>query len=284
MRYIIIVLLLIFAGFLFLFRDLIFGIAARLPEIQNITFDIEASDIKKEVIAPAPIRAKTESTQSFLTDEGVIRLTNIRRRENGLAPLMLNAELVQAAAAKVQDMFNSQYFAHRSPQGLDAGAFAENNGYEYIMIGENLALGNFRSDAELVQGWMDSPGHRANILNSRYQEIGGAGARGTFEDRTTWLAVQIFGRPLADCPRPNESIRSEIENYDLEIRKLRDAIEALRAEIENTHPKTDRETYNQKIDEFNLLVGQYNQLIEAARNLIGSYNDQVRRFNECLAL
>jgi len=284
MRYIIIVLLLIFAGFLFLFRDLIFGIAARLPEIQNITFDIEASDIKKEVIAPAPIRAKTESTQSFLTDEGVIRLTNIRRRENGLAPLMLNAELVQAAAAKVQDMFNSQYFAHRSPQGLDAGAFAENNGYEYIMIGENLALGNFRSDAELVQGWMDSPGHRANILNSRYQEIGVAVARGTFEDRTTWLAVQIFGRPLADCPRPNESIRSEIENYDLEIRKLRDAIEALRAEIENTHPKTDRETYNQKIDEFNLLVGQYNQLIEAARNLIGSYNDQVRRFNECLAL
>ena len=284
MRYIIIVLLLIFAGFLFLFRDLIFGIAARLPEIQNITFDIEASDIKKEVIAPAPIRAKTESTQSFLTDEGVIRLTNIRRRENGLAPLMLNAELVQAAAAKVQDMFNSQYFAHRSPQGLDAGAFAENNGYEYIMIGENLALGNFRSDAELVQGWMDSPGHRAYILNSRYQEIGVAVARGTFEDSTTWLAVQIFGRPLADCPRPNESIRSEIENYDLEIRKLRDAIEALRAEIENTHPKTDRETYNQKIDEFNLLVGQYNQLIEAARNLIGSYNDQVRRFNECLAL
>jgi len=282
MRYVIIVLFLLAAGFLFLFRDLIFDIAARLPNIEEIAFNIEASEVKKEVIAPAPLRAKAESVESFLTDAGVIRLTNIRRSESDLAPLALNSELTQAAAAKVQDMFRDQYFAHRSPGGLDAGAFAENNGYEYILIGENLALGNFRSDAELVQGWMDSPGHRANILNSRYQEIGVSTRRGTFEDRTTWLSVQIFGRPLANCPRPDESIRVQIENYDAEIRELREQLELLRTEIQDSSPKNDPAMYNQKVGEFNALVSQYNQLIEAARNLMTSYNNQVRAFNECI--
>lgn len=282
MRYIIIAVLLIFAGFLLLFRDLIFDIAAQLPVLEDISFNISASDIKKEVIAPAPLRAKTEAPQSFLTDAGVLRLTNIQRSENGLALLALNSELTQAAATKVQDMFERQYFAHRSPQGLDAGNFAENNGYEYILIGENLALGNFRNDADLVQGWMDSPGHRANILNPRYAEIGVAVGRGTFEDRTTWLAVQIFGRPLASCSRPDASIRDQIEAYDAQIRELREHLESLRAEIENSSPKENPEIYNQRVEEFNTLVGRYNELIEAARILIEAYNNQVRIFNECL--
>jgi uncharacterized protein YkwD len=44
--------------------------------------------------------------------------------------------------------------------------------YEYVVVGENLAEGDFTSDADLVKGWMDSPGHRANILNTKYEEIG----------------------------------------------------------------------------------------------------------------
>jgi len=289
MRYIIIVLLLIFAGFLFLFRDLIFGIAARLPEIQNITFDIEASDIKKEVIAPAPIRAKTESTQSFLTDEGVIRLTNIRRRENGLAPLMLNAELVQAAAAKVQDMFNSQYFAHRSPQGLDAGAFAENNGYEYIMIGENLALGNFRSDAELVQGWMDSPGHRANILNPDFLEIGVAVRQGTFEGRSTWLAVQEFGTPRSACPIPAGSASKNIEaakaalsRLETDLANLKKAIDAKTKEYKQ-HPSEETQAEIQALaDEYNRQVAIYNAKQTQLQKDITAYNSQIKAANTCI--
>jgi len=124
---------------------------------------------------------------------------------------------------QLDDIFEKQYFAHISPEGLGPSDLAEKSGYEYIMIAENLALGNFKDDNTLVNAWMDSPGHRANILNNRYTEIGVAVGKGFFSESNennkeeiateVWIAVQEFGLPLSSCPKPEESLLNTIERF-----------------------------------------------------------------------
>ena len=65
--------------------------------------------------------------------------------------------------------------------------------YPYLAAGENLALGDFKNANELVAAWMASPGHRANILNGVYRDIGVATGFDAFEGRKTIIVVQIFG-------------------------------------------------------------------------------------------
>jgi len=107
-----------------------------------------------------------------LTVKGVIDNTNKQRALNGDLPVLKeNFKLNFSAEKKLQDMFVKQYFEHNSPEGIGVGDLGLQAGYEYIIIGENLALGNFKDDASLVDAWMASPGHRANILNKKYTEI-----------------------------------------------------------------------------------------------------------------
>lgn len=268
-------------GGIFLLKDKLANFSFTLPKIDSFNPTGLIEEIKKEISAPAPIRAKREAVQSFLTVEGVTQLTNVKREENKLLVLTVNQKLARAASLKIQDMFQGQYFAHQSPSGLGPDYWVETAGYEFISIGENLALGNFKNDAELVQGWMDSPGHRANILSSRFEEIGVAVKRGTFEGKTTWLAVQIFGKPTSSCPKPSDVIKTEIQDTQSSIQSLRATLEAKRLEIENT-PKHNREEYNQKVAEYNALVQEYNKLVEAVKDLIANYNNQINIFNECL--
>lgn len=282
MKKIILLSALIFAiGGIFFLKKNLTKIDLALPKIESFNPAGLIEEIKKEISAPAPLRARREAVQSFLTAEGVIRLTNVRRGENNLPLLTVNEKLAEAAALKIQDMFQNQYFAHESPAGLGADYWIETANYEFISLGENLAFGNFKDDAELVQGWMDSPGHRANILSTKFREIGVAVKRGTFEGRTTWLAVQEFGRSLASCPKPREAIKIEIDSTQSAVQTLHAILEVKRLEIENT-PKHNREQYNQKVAEYNALVQEYNKLVEAIKNLIANYNNEIQIFNECL--
>lgn len=248
-----------------------------LPEIERLV-ENKLQDIKKEVNTPPPLRAKKESPSAFLTISGVINFTNIQRVQNGLSPLTENSLLNLSAAKKAQDMFEKQYFEHNSPEGLSVGDLAEGVGYEYIVIGENLALGNFLNDADLVQAWMDSPGHRANILNGRYKEIGVAVIKGAYEGKNTWMAVQHFGRPLSDCPSPDNSIKQSIENNENRINQLQTELETKKKEIDEAK---SREEHNQKAEEYNKLIEQYNNLVAETKSLIEQYNNQVKNFNQC---
>src|SRR3990167_5043216 len=131
------------------------------------------NEIAKNVLTPPPLRVGGQQSNVVLVKSKIVAQTNIQRFDNGLLPpLSTNAKLEAAALAKAQDMFNKQYFEHVSPSGLDPGTLVKNAGYEYILSGENLILGNFKDEQELVQAWMDSPGHRANILNERFVDIG----------------------------------------------------------------------------------------------------------------
>ena len=101
-------------------------------------------------------------------------LLNAQRVRAGVAPLTENAQLQSAAEAQSLDMATRKFFEHRNPDGVQPAARIVRAGYPPILVGENLAWGeDWRSTpAEIVKSWMGSPGHRANLLESRYREIG----------------------------------------------------------------------------------------------------------------
>ena len=91
-----------------------------------------------------------------------------------------------AAKAKLFDMLKQDYFAHRTPDGRQPWAFMQAAGYRFQVAAENLAKG-YDTEPELQRAWMKSRGHRANILNPLFTEIGVADANG--------VVVVLFGRP-----------------------------------------------------------------------------------------
>uniref|UniRef100_UPI001FA8CEA1 CAP domain-containing protein n=1 Tax=Clostridium peptidivorans TaxID=100174 RepID=UPI001FA8CEA1 len=101
----------------------------------------------------------------------VVRLTNIERSKQGLKPLTLNAELSKVARIKSKDMVDKKYFDHNSPTYGSPFDMMKSFGISYRAAGENIAYGQ-RTPEEVVKGWMNSPGHRANILNGNFTEIG----------------------------------------------------------------------------------------------------------------
>ncbi|MBI2669967.1 MAG: hypothetical protein HYX20_02405 [Candidatus Yanofskybacteria bacterium] len=263
---------------LFLVRD---KLASRLSDITE-SADIVLENVKKEILTPPPLRAMRESKEAYLTRGGVMKWTNIHRANAGLPTLVEDPQLNTAARLKVQDMFARQYFEHISPTGGNISTLLDGVGYQFIAVGENLALGNYENDQALVQAWMDSPGHRANILNSRFREIGVAVARGTFDGRQTWLAVQAFALPLSACPQTNETLKGQINTLELQIAELKVQADTILTELEQLKGRVNREQYNQKVAEYNAIVVQINDLIAQLKNLVSQYNDQVKIFNACV--
>ena len=124
--------------------------------------------------------------------EELLNVTNQKRQANGLPPLSMNGNLANAASMKAQDMFAKNYWAHISPDGTTPWYFIKTAGYEYLYAGENLARG-FTTANEVVDAWMASPSHKANLLSPNYTEIGFAVAPGTLTGAETILVVQMFG-------------------------------------------------------------------------------------------
>ena len=101
----------------------------------------------------------------------VIRLVNQRRAENGLKPLTANWELSRVARYKSEDMSSRGYFSHTSPTYGSPFQMIRSFGLSYRSAGENIAYGQ-RTPAAVVDAWMASSGHRANILSASYTQIG----------------------------------------------------------------------------------------------------------------
>ncbi|OGZ31888.1 MAG: hypothetical protein A2V69_00545 [Candidatus Portnoybacteria bacterium RBG_13_40_8] len=276
--------LIIFGGGFFFFWTQIVSLYTKLylelPKLEKGVGDFLMQEIEKKISIPPPLKSDKEAPESFLIADEVVKYTNAERTKSGLQPLVVNVKLGASAKLKVEDMFNNQYFGHDSPLGITIGDLVASVGYEFISIGENLALGNFEDDIDLVEAWMESPGHRENILNPKYKEIGVAVAKGTFEGKTTWMAVQHFGLPLSICPEPNEAIKTEIETNKVQLKDTEDELGNLLNELEDMR-KRDPE-YNQKIQEYNNLVSEYNETVGQIKSLIDKYNNQVKSYNICL--
>lgn len=124
----------------------------------------------------------------------LVDITNEDRAEYGKGGLNVNPLLVEAAQLKANDMAAKSYFAHTSPEGVTPWHWLNQAGYAFSYAGENLAV-NFSDSIDVGQAWMDSPGHRANILNGQFTEIGIATAEGVYEGAPTIFVVQFFGKP-----------------------------------------------------------------------------------------
>ncbi|MGW6512728.1 CAP domain-containing protein, partial [Streptomyces niveus] len=101
----------------------------------------------------------------------VTTLVNAERSKAGCGPVSANSQLRTAALRHSQDMAAKDYFDHNSPDGKDPGDRITAAGYRWTTYGENIARGQ-QTAAEVMKGWMNSPGHRANILNCAFKEIG----------------------------------------------------------------------------------------------------------------
>ncbi len=112
----------------------------------------------------------TDSSVTNYENE-VIRLVNDIRAQNGLKALKANWELSRVARIKSQDMKDKRYFSHTSPTYGSPFQMMKSFGISYRSAGENIAKGQ-RTPREVVNAWMNSSGHRANILNSSYTQIG----------------------------------------------------------------------------------------------------------------
>ncbi|MCL5004252.1 MAG: CAP domain-containing protein [Patescibacteria group bacterium] len=134
---------------------------------------------------------------SNITADQIIGDTNNQRLANNLPALKLNDELSRAAAAKADYMFKNDYWAHVAPDGTTPWKFILDAGYRYVYAGENLAK-DFQSSDDVVAAWMASKmGHRENILNKNYTDIGVAVVNGTLGGFQTTLVVQMFGSTSA---------------------------------------------------------------------------------------
>lgn len=215
-----------------------------------------------------------------LTIAGIISATNAERKKMGLSELLKDPELSKAAEIKMQDMFQKQYFQHVSPSGDSVSDVVRKVGYEYIVVGENLALGVFAGDSQVVAAWMASPGHKKNILDSRYQEIGLAVGQGVYQGRKQWLIVQHFAKPLSSCVSPNGTLKSVVDTKKSEIIVLEAKITTTRNQIEGL----TGDAYIEKANEYNTLVIEYNAKLASLKISIDEYNTAVRVFNTCAGI
>jgi len=123
----------------------------------------------------------------------LLKLTNLERKKLGLAPLRLSSKLTKAAQSHAEDMATKTYFSHTGKNGSTMSDRTKSVGYKYSFLGENLAAGRATPEGTVRQ-WMNSTGHRANILNEKFTEIGfGYATSPNSRYRHYW--VQVFGTP-----------------------------------------------------------------------------------------
>lgn len=244
-----------------------------VSKIQSITKKVENSGI---------LVGKTSLDSVKINSAQILSLTNIERVEIGLTSLVGNRKLDTIAEERVMDMFNKSYFEHVSPTGDSASLVAERNGYKYIVIGENIALGNFDNTQALITAWMNSEGHRKNILHSAYTEIGIYAKEGTYKGQKVWISAQIFGKPLSSCVEPSVKTKEKIQSIQSSLSDMKKRADNITIEFKNINSSENPNFYNAKLAEHNILVSMINSSIKELNSLASEYNAVVRVFNECV--
>lgn len=213
----------------------------------------------------------------------ILNFTNVDRKatDPSLVTLKQNSTLQRIADIRVQDMFAQGYFEHNSPTGDNASKEAVKNGYSYITIGENIALGNFDGARGLLTAWMNSPGHRANILNKNYTELGVSAISGMYKGQKVWIAAQIFGKPISGCKSPDVNVKDKITKYKASAESILKNIQSIDADLKTIN-QNDTTAYNAKVAERNTSAKLYNDLATETKTLVAEYNAQAATYNACI--
>ncbi len=129
----------------------------------------QSNNNQQQVVKPSTPTTQNTTISDF--EQQVVNLTNAERTKAGLAPLKIYSPLMDVAEAKSLDMAKNNYFSHTSPTYGSPFDQIKAAGISYRAAGENIAQGQ-RTPQQVVQAWMDSPGHRQNIMNASYTHIG----------------------------------------------------------------------------------------------------------------
>lgn len=156
------------------------------------------------VLAVALLLSGSAVHAAEITRSSVIAEMNVRRAAFGLPPLREDARLDDAADDRVSDMADQGYWAHVSPDGREPFVWMRPHGYEYRYAGENLASG-FETTEILVDAWMESKGHRENILSPMYRDCGVSILEGSTTGRAEGKSVVVmFGSTVIHISSGND--------------------------------------------------------------------------------
>ncbi|MFL7939305.1 CAP domain-containing protein [Priestia megaterium] len=173
----------------------------KAPEQAEAAPQEQAPEQSEEAKAPEQTQQNTKAQQSENTDKAeqtkdasqfeqkVVDLVNQEREKQGLKPLTLNKKLSDVARTKSKDMMDKGYFDHNSPTYGSPFDMMKQFGIEYTTAGENIAKGQ-QSPEDVMNAWMNSDGHRKNILNPDFTEIGVGYVKGD----TTYWTQQFIGK------------------------------------------------------------------------------------------
>lgn len=134
-------------------------------------------------------------------EERVAELTNAERQERGKSRLIFSAELSKVAEEKARDMYNNGYFSHNSPTYGSPFQMLKSFGISYQKAAENIAEG-YQSASEVVQAWMNSTGHRRNILNAEFNRIG----VGYYQGYWVQMFIESTEKQQKQQPAPREDM------------------------------------------------------------------------------
>jgi uncharacterized protein YkwD len=231
--------------------------------------------------AASPYASFAATATPAVTAQGILAYTNAERIKIGLPAYTSNTLLSRAAARKMTDLFARQYFAHVAPTGEDVSVLVKDTGYTYLVVGENLALGDFASSKALVTAWMNSPGHKANILSKAFTEIGIAAGESNYKGRKVWIGVQSFGLPRSACPVVDPLMRAKIDASSKTLTML-DTIAKLREAAYKTAVSTHASNVQTLADSYNLVAKLYNERATSYRVLVIAFNKEVDASNACI--
>ena len=132
-----------------------------------------AAPTARPTAAPTARPTAVPTASDAVSDEAkeVLRLTNAERAKYGLSPLTLDTNLSRVAQEKAEDMKRNNYFSHTSPTYGSPFDMMKAYGISYRYAAENIAMGH-KTPQAVVEGWMNSEGHRKNILNANYRKLG----------------------------------------------------------------------------------------------------------------
>lgn len=146
---------------------------------------------------------------SSITERKVVELVNESRLSYGLGVVVEDAVLSRAAQEKAEDMFLRGYFSHDTPDGVEPWYWIKHEGFEYKSAGENLAI-NFTEAEKQHRAWLESPTHRKNVMNPKFDKIGVAVVSGVWKNEETTIVVQFFAEsvPVVMLGVPSEPVQS----------------------------------------------------------------------------
>ncbi len=210
------------------------------------------------------------------TELEIIELVNQARFKEELPALKKNEKLMQSALLKAEDMKEKNYFEHVSPEGLQPWFFAEKIGYKYKTFGENLAEGFFNSQS-VHEAWMNSAGHRKNILGKDFEEIG-IGITG-FEQNgmKSYIIVQHFASKLAEKDLEpqvvcDQDVKESCENANEKEKEIDDVVDEQKKEIKKAKKagasKEDIEKMEDNLDDLEEMDDNIDEYLDDCENYI----------------